>query len=202
MSELTLVGTRITLASSGRLRRERMSERKLYEIALRAVGLILIPGAIGYLGITIQSTLVAAGNLYVVGRAVTTGVYFLIYLAAVVVLIALAPRLARAFSAEEPSTADPVRFDLSTIMRAGISLIGVYSIASGIPELVVGIMRSVELAQPAVADSFSGSSVWVSPAVRVAIGLALALHWRLLPWLRKQGRAIQRFHEETRDVDR
>ncbi|GEM_PF-6300105 len=172
-----------------------MSEQKLYEIALRAVGLFLVPVVAGYLGLAIQSTIVSASSSY---QAVTTGILFLTSLAACTVLIAFAPRLARVFSREDLPAADFVPWDFSTIMSAGISLIGVYTITRGLPELVLAIVRAIGANR---GSSFSGGGILVLPAVRIAVGLTLAFHAKLLSWLRQRGRAIRQFHDETRDSD-
>jgi Sec-independent protein translocase protein TatA len=176
-----------------------MSERKLYEIAIRILGLCLLPEAIRSLAAAIYATLRTGGDPYLVTQATMTGVLFLICLAASVLLIALAPWVANLFSGEDTIGANATRIEASTIVRVGITLIGVYAIVSGLPVLISGVVR---IATFASGRSFSGGGSLVTPIVQVAIGAALVGHTRLVPRIRRFGRAVRRFHEETRGIDR
>ena len=158
-----------------------MNERKLYEIAVRILGLFLLAGAVQYLGMAIHATFFLSSDAYTQsGYGTTTSILFLVHLVASVLLIALASRIAVLFTASDVGRSDLAEFGESSVLRIGITLIGVYVLVSGLPDLVTESIRSIQRAGlPPYVDAVSTGGRWISPTVRVMLGAGLAFRGRL-----------------------
>jgi hypothetical protein len=157
-----------------------MSIRKVYEIALRIIGVVfLAQGAVS--GIMAPSWLIYvltthAPEEHMVANAVMTVVLFAAKVIIGLILIYRAPRYAKAFTPIEENSAFQPTFNAKTTISVAITLIGTYVAAMAAASLCGEIVRLVALREYDI-------SVGIPPVGRVpiflaqlAIGLVLALH--------------------------
>lgn len=157
-----------------------MSERKMYEVAIRMLGFALLPRAIAGLALAIQ-TLVTEGNQpYGLDYALSAGIACLVFFSASAGLIALAPRLSKIFSSAQFAVPRTEGANRSSYLHLGITLIGVYVFASGLAPLVSYFL---DLLRVSVGSSWGSAfrvmSHPLTAAVQTIVGLVLAFHERL-----------------------
>ena len=176
-----------------------MSERKMYEVAIRMLGLVLLPRAIASLTLAIQ-TLVAQGNQpYGLGYVSSAVIAFLVFFAASVGLIALAPRLSEFLSTAELSPLRTEGMNQSSYLHLGITLIGVYVLAMGLVLLVSYFLDLLRVRIVSVGESTYRMTMQpLTATVQIVIGLALVFHERLF----RSGRHLQNESPKSQEMDK
>ena len=179
------------------LRRYNLTTRKVYEITIRILGLVMLIGAItsGLYGLV---TYAGSAGPSVAGfsRSVaTSGLGASLVSAAMgLVLIRLAPGLARRVEPSEVQVALPAGLSAREILALAVQIFGLSMAAHALPSLVSPIIallsRPGNLAIPGQASSLT------YPLARLAIGILLIFHRRLLGNIRSTGDRIARSEKE------
>ena len=167
-----------------------MSERKLYEVGIRLVGVWAGVIGIGNLGIAIQATIRAGTSADASASAVSAGVVFLIFLVASAVLIAFGCQIATLLSKDESSSAPRIALQEQGVLRVGILLIGVYVAALGGAQLISTVVHILVEMGPAAEFGgmrFYSTTMWIHPLIRLFVGLGLIFHTRIIARFRGVG---------------
>jgi len=163
-----------------------MSDRKLYEVAIRVGGMIILWTALGTLVSAISLTLEAQDVPEFRLHALMTSVRTVLGIAVGVGLVALGPRISAFFARGTRVEESPPALSSQAVVHVGIILIGVYLIATGIPALLEGILSWIaNNAGNRIVWSGGGASAVLVYGSRAVIGVLLAMHERILRHLRR-----------------
>ena len=176
------------------IERGAMSERKLYEIGLRVIGVLVMLRALGHFSGALMYVFMGTSRdlYYEVGRT-AAGLAFLFYFAASILLLSLAPRIAKLFSPEDNSP-DPLPVIApGIILPIGLILIGVMQLASGLAGIAEQLPSLLEWARfdssYPVSHPYSVGEV-LAPTASFVIGLLLIFHGKVFPKLRSGWEAV------------
>ncbi|MBU0595112.1 hypothetical protein KJ567_00305 [Candidatus Bipolaricaulota bacterium] len=174
-----------------------MSERKLYEVAIRILGLLVAVLALGWAGQIVQTVVMNSDGALRAGDVLEPGISMAAVGLAAVFLLAFARRLARFFARGVDAPGEASSIGTTEALHVGIVLIGVYTITFGIAMVASSIVNALDAARETSGFSntfFGPRGQWISPLVRVAIGFVLVFYPTL-------ARSVRRSREETRSAE-
>jgi|GEM_PF-1857299 len=171
-----------------------MSERKLYEIGLRMVGILVLVRGLAAFSSGIMYVALGPGSdpMYSAG-AFSSAASFLILFSAGLLLLMLAPRLA-ALLCPAPATLKSLpTVEPRVILPAGLIFIGVVTFVSGLAgfvQIIPDIARWLRYESSySISVSYPLHSL-LSSATRTLLGLLLIFHGKVFPKLRSGWEAV------------
>ncbi|MBU1050652.1 hypothetical protein KKG90_11590 [Candidatus Bipolaricaulota bacterium] len=157
-----------------------MSERKMYEVAIRMLGIVLLPRAIVSLALAIQTLVTQGNDPYGLGYVSSAIIAFLVFLAASAGLISLAPRLSKVFSSAQLAAPRTEGMNRTGYLHLGVTLVGVYVFANGLVPLVSYFLDLLRVSIENSGESaFRMTTHPLTATVQTVIGLVLVFHERL-----------------------
>ena len=183
-----------------------VNERKVYEVAIRILGLLVAVLALGWVGMLVQTVVMNSDGVLTVGDVLEPIIPMAVVGLAAVVFLVFARRLARFFVPGVAAPGGSSSIGTTEALHVGIVLIGVYTITFGIPMLVSSIVNALEAMRETSGfrNTFYGPrGQWISSLARLVIGSALVFYPKLARSLRRpRGETRGAKHEAgPRDVD-